>query len=69
MVVVRTECFLDVEAPYPPLQPVDQPPQSAMEGSGNGDGLECWQIPPHAHLCALFNRSVRRSVVGFPGGQ
>jgi len=38
----------DMGAPPPPLQPVERPAESTMEGGGIGDRLESRQMPPRA---------------------
>jgi hypothetical protein len=40
----------DAGTPLPPLQPVERPAESTMEGGGKGDGLESGQMPTRADL-------------------
>ena len=41
---------LDAGAPLSPLQPVERPAESTMEGCGKGDRLESGQMPTRACL-------------------
>jgi len=40
----------DAGTPLPPLQPVERPAESTMEGGGKGDGLESGQMQTRADL-------------------
>ena len=50
MLVVRRDSGLDARAPLPPLQPVERPAESTLEGGGKGDGVESGQMPTRAGL-------------------
>jgi len=50
MLVVWRDSGPDAGAPLPPLQPVERPAESTLEGSWKGDGLESGQMPTHAGL-------------------
>jgi len=67
MLVVWRDSVPDVGAPLPPLQPVERPPERAMEGGGKADRLECGQMPTLADLLAFFHRRMRPSGDGLPG--
>jgi len=40
----------DAGTPLPPLQPVERPAESTIEGGQQGDGLESGQVPTRADL-------------------
>jgi len=50
MLVVQRDSGPDTRAPHPPLQPVERPAESTLEGGGKGDGLESGQMPTCAGL-------------------
>jgi len=50
MLVVRRDSGPDAGAPLPPLQPVERPAESALESSGEGDGLESGQMLTRAGI-------------------
>jgi len=58
----------DTGSPLPPLQPVERPTESTMEGGGKGDELESGKVPTCADLGAVFHRRVRPSGDGLPRG-
>jgi len=50
MLVVWRDIVSDAGAPLPPLQTVERPAESALEGGGEGDGLESRQMQTRADL-------------------
>ena len=48
--VVPRDSGPDAGATVPPLQPVERPAESSLEGGGKGDGLESRQMPTRAAL-------------------
>jgi len=50
VLVVWRDSGPDAGAPLPPLQPVERPAESTLEGGGKGDGLESGQMPTRAGL-------------------
>jgi hypothetical protein len=50
MLVVRKQNATDAGASLPPLQPVERPADSALEGGGKGHGMESGQMPACANL-------------------
>jgi len=50
MLVVGRDSVSDAGAPLPPLQTVERPAESALEGSGEGDRLGSRQIQTRADL-------------------
>jgi len=46
----RQDSSPDAETPLPPLQQVERPAESPMEGGGKGDGLQSRQMPTCADL-------------------
>jgi len=58
MLVVRRDSVSDPGAPLPPLQMVERPAESTLEGSGEGDRLESRQIQTRADLLAVFHGRV-----------
>jgi len=50
VLVVRRRSSADARASIPPLQPVERPAKSALEGGGEGHRLESGQMPTRADL-------------------
>ena len=48
--VVWRDIVPHARAPFPPLQPVESPPERTMEGGEKGDGLESGQMLALADL-------------------
>jgi len=50
MLVVRRDSGPDMGALLPPLQLLERPAKSTLEGGGQGDGLDSGQMPTRAGL-------------------
>jgi len=48
VLVVRRRSGADVRTSIPPLQPVERPAKSALQGGGEGHRRECGQMPTRA---------------------
>jgi hypothetical protein len=68
MLVVWRDSGPDAGAPLPPLQPVERPAESNLEGGGKGDWLESRQMPTRTGLLAVFYGRVRSCGGKLPSG-
>jgi len=67
MLVVRKRNATDAGASLLPLQPVEGPAESALEGGRKGHWMESEQMPARANFGAFLHGKMRSSGDGLPG--